>query len=320
MSAARIVFADGDPLAGDLLAGGLTSRLETLGGFEFHPAAPPTTAEYIARLESAEGILLGWHLPAEVMVEAKKLKVIAFTGTGAVNFVDMAQARKRGVTVTNTPGYANQAVAEHALALTLGVVKQLGTDRDIRSGKWGAEKASREFGEITLGIVGMGGIGRRFAELASALGFSVLSWTRSGTNAAESSPGVTAVSLDELLKRSDVVSLHLGLNDQTRGFFDKSRFDQLRDGAVLINTARAELLDSAAFLHALDSGRLGGAGLDVFHTEPLPATDPLLARPNVIVTPHIGSFTEGATRWVLEIAVANLEAFFCGAPTNVVTH
>ncbi|MEO7372429.1 MAG: D-isomer specific 2-hydroxyacid dehydrogenase family protein, partial [Terrimesophilobacter sp.] len=266
-----------------------------------------------------EGILLGWHLPAEVMVAATNLKVIAFTGTGAVNFVDIEQARQRGVTVTNTPGYANQAVAEHALALTLGVVKQLSTDAAIRSGSWGAEKPSREFGEITVGVVGMGGIGRRFAELASALGFRVLSWTRSSKYAVQSPPGVSAVSLSELLERSDVVSVHLELNDQTRGFFDKSRFDQIRDGAVLVNTARAELLDSDAFLHALDSGRLAGAGLDVFRTEPLPATDPLLARSNVIVTPHIGSFTKGATRRVLEIAVANLESFFSGSPTNVVT-
>lgn len=319
MSAARIVFADGDPLAGDLLAGGLTSRLEGLGGFDFHPAAPATTEEYIARLDSAEGILLGWHLPTEVMREAKNLKVVAFTGTGAVNFVDMVQARERGITVTNTPGYANQAVAEHTLALTLGVVKQLGTDRDIRSGRWGAENASLEFGEITLGVVGLGGIGRRFAELASALGFSVLCWTRSRKNDRELPPGVTMVSLDELLDRSDVVSLHLGLNDETRGFFDQARFDKIRNGAAFINTARAELVDRDAFLGALDSGRISAAGLDVFHTEPLPADDALLSRPNVIATPHIGSFTIGATRRVLEIAVGNLEAYFSGAPTNVVS-
>jgi D-3-phosphoglycerate dehydrogenase len=319
MSTARIVFADGDPLAGDLLAGGLTARLDALGGFDFHAAAPASTEEYIARLESAEGILLGWHLPPGVMRAATKLKVVAFTGTGAVNFVDMAQARERGVTVTNTPGYADQAVAEHTLALTLGVLKQLGTDRDIRSGRWGADNPSREFGEITLGIVGMGGIGRRFAELASVLGFSVLCWSRSRKDDAGLPPGVTAGPLDELLERSDVVSLHLALNDETRGFVDTARLNKLRDGAVVINTARAELLDHDAFLDALDSGRVAAAGLDVFHTEPLPASDPLLARPNVIVTPHIGSFTAGATRRVLEIAVGNLEAFFSGAPTNVVT-
>lgn len=319
MSAARIVFADGDPLAGELLAGGLTSRLEALGGFDFHPAAPESTGEYVDRLAAAEGILLGWHLPSEVMREAKNLKVVAFTGTGAVNFVDMAQARERGITVTNTPGYADQAVAEHTLALTLGVMKQLGTDRDIRSGSWGAEHASREFGATTVGIVGMGGIGRRFAELASALGFSVLCWNRSYENRPELPRGVTAVPLEELLDRSDIVSLHLGLNDETTGFFDAAMFEKVRSGAAFINTARAELVDRDAFLGALDSGRVAAAGLDVFHTEPLPADDPLLSRPNVIATPHIGSFTVGATRRVLEIAVGNLEAFFAGTPTNVVS-
>lgn len=319
MSAARIVFADGDPLAGELLAGGLTSRLEALGGFDFHHAAPESTDEYIARLASAEGILLGWHLPPEVMREAKHLRVIAFTGTGAVNFVDMAQARHRGVTVTNTPGYADQAVAEHTLALVLGVMKQLGTDRDIRSGNWGAGHASREFGSTTVGIVGMGGIGRRFAELASTLGFTVLCWNRGYGNRPELPAGVTAVPLEELLGRSDVVSLHLGLNDETNGFFDAVMFEKVRRGAAFINTARAELVDRDAFLGALDSGRIAAAGLDVFHTEPLPANDPLLSRPNVIATPHVGSFTVGATRRVLEIAVGNLEAFFAGSPTNVVS-
>ncbi|WP_353987248.1 2-hydroxyacid dehydrogenase [Ruicaihuangia caeni] len=319
VGAQRIVFADGDPLAAELLAGELGQRLESLGSFELHAQAPTSNEEFADRIKDADGILLGWHLPLEVLRSAPKLKIVSFTGTGAANFVDLGVAGERGIAVTNTPGYADQTVAEHALALTLATIKQLHTDRAVREGQWETATTSRDLADVTVGVVGLGGIGRRFVELLLALGMRVQCWNRDRPGAPNAPRGAIAVPLEELMATSDVVSLHLGLNEQTRGMIGSDLLGRMRPSSALVNTARAELIDRAALLDALDSGRIASAALDVFHEEPLAADDPLLQHANVLVTPHIGSLTKGATRRVLEIAVENIEAFFAGVPRNLVS-
>ena len=337
--ARRIVYPDADDQLAALLTGARRTRLEALGAFRIHHGLPGglpgDPAAYLERLGDAAGVVLGWDLPVEVMRRAPRLEVISYLGTGAANFVDLAEAERLGITVCNTPGYGDNAVAEHALALLLALarrvprldhgLRQAGRQPERQAGQragqgaeWGQSQPGFELRGKTLGLVGLGGIGARMAELARGLGMEVKTWTRNPSPERAERHGVAFLPLEELLETSDVISLHLLLTPETEGFLGPEELDRMKPDAVLVNTARAELVDQAALVERLRDGRIAAAGLDVFWNEPLPADHPLLELDNVVLTPHVAYNTPEAIAAMLDIAIDNLARYFEGGPINVV--
>ena len=228
------------------------------------------------------------------------LKVIVFLGTGAASYIDLKAAERLGIRVRAYGGYGDQSVAEHALALMLASARQLAAmDRALRAGRWETLN-SIELAGRTLGVIGTGGIGKAMIRLGAGIGMRVLAWNRSGVPAGLP---CEAVALETLLASADVVSLHLVLNDQTRGFLDARRLQLMKPGAIFINTARGAIVDEAALVAALEAGRIGHAGLDVFALEPLPAGHPLTRLANVTLTAHAAFATREASERLLRIAL-----------------
>ena len=314
-----IVYPDADADMMGMFAGERLARLEALGHFQACPGRPEDHDQYIERIAGAAGLILGWDLPTEVMRQAPDLEVIAFAGIGVGTFVDLDEAVKLGITVCNTPGYADNAVAEHALALLFAVARQVPRlDARLRAGEWDQSAPGFELRGKTLGLVGLGGIGARMAELGRALGMTVIAWTRNATPERAARHGVAFVDLDELLAASDVVSLHVAATPETEGLLGAAQLDRLKPEAVLVNTARAEIVDEAALIERLGDGRIAAAALDVYGEEPLPAGHPLLALDNVVLSPHMGYATPEAITAILDIAIDGLVGYFAGEPVNVV--
>jgi D-3-phosphoglycerate dehydrogenase len=250
-----------------------------------HYLGQPDEATVIARAAGYPVIVVNEsRISAAVMDASPALKQILFLGTGAANFVDLPAAAERGIPVHTIKGYGDRAVAEHTLALLFAVWRDIAAqDASVRSGGWAGAPIGELFGK-TSGLIGVGAIGTEVARLAQALGMTVLVWARRPVDIA----GVEQVDLDTLLARADIVSPHLAYTDETKGFLDATRLRQMKRGAVLINTARAELTDEAEILAMLLDGHLAGAGLDVYSSEPLPADHPLRAAPRAVLTPHTG--------------------------------
>jgi D-3-phosphoglycerate dehydrogenase len=236
------------------------------------------------------------------------LKLISIWGTGTDN-IDLAAAAHRGVTVCNTPGVNAYAVAEHAIALMLAVARKIPQiDREMRGGAWPREMLTQLHGK-TLAVFGSGAIGARVAQLARGLGMEVLSWSaRRDTPAAK----------DDYLRRADFVTLHLRLVPETRGFIGRREFALMKPEAFLINAGRGPLVDREALLEALGGGPIAGAGLDVFHDEPLKPGDPLLSLSNTVLSPHNAGQTPEVRRDGLLAAIENVERYLSGSPINVV--
>ena len=318
MATPLIVYPDADPGADQIFADALQRRLEALGRFVIHHGTPADTADYTARIAGAEAVILGWGMPDAVLDAAEALKVVAFTGIGAANHVNLDLARRLGITVCNTPGYADRTVAEHTLALMLAIARRIPElDADTRGGGWTQNRDGADLCGKRLGLIGLGGIGTRVAALARAFGMEVTAWTARPSPARAAAAGVTFAPLETVLADSDVVSLHLALTAETEGMLTADHLRRMRDGAVLINTARGELVDESALLAELSSGRIA-AGLDVFHQEPLPTDHSLRAMPNVVLTPHTGFNTPAARFAIYDLAVQAVEAYFAGNPINVV--
>jgi phosphoglycerate dehydrogenase-like enzyme len=235
-----------------------------------------------------------------------------------VEGIDLDACRRRGVAVANLRGNDADEMAEHAIALMLSALRRVPElDRALRAGRWSNEMIRGARG-LTLGVVGLGAIGGRTAALGRALGMDVLAWSFGPDDGRAARAGATPVDLDVLLRRSDVVSLHLRVSDATRSLIDSRRFGLMKPDAVLVNTARAALVDRAALIQALTERRIAAAGLDVFHTEPVPPDDPLLTLPNVVLTPHAASNIAHVVARGLMTAVANIDNFLKGNPTNLV--
>ena len=251
------------------------------------------------------------YLPKPVLQRAAPagLRHIVFLGTGASSYIDVDAAAALGIGVSTIKGYGDTAVAEHAIALMMSAARKIAhMDRSVRGGVWTPLEGLQLRGKV-LGIVGMGGIGREAARIGAGIGMEVIGWNR--TPLADSPARL--VELDEVLQRTDVLSIHLGLNDDTRGFIDASRLGQLKPGAILVNTARGAVVDERALIEALRSGRLRHAALDVFETEPLPADHPLLSLPNVTVTAHSGFQTAEAAETLLRRGIDLVIAGFRNA-------
>ena len=239
------------------------------------------------------------YFPRELLQRCGKLRHIVFLGTGAASYIDLAAAKDLGIKVSTISGYGDITVAEHAIGLMFAAARQTTKmDRAMRTGTWVPSEGMQLFGK-TLGLVGMGGIGREMARLGRGIGMDVIAWNRTTLTDAP----VPMVALDELLQRADVVSLHLSLNDDTRGFINRERLARLKPGAILINTARGAVVDQVALVECLAADRIRHAAIDVFDPEPPPPGDPLVALGNVTLTAHAGFFTSEATMVLLRRAI-----------------
>jgi glycerate dehydrogenase len=250
-----------------------------------------------------------------------QLKLIAITATGFDN-VDVAICRQRGITVTNVPGYARQSVPEHAFLLMLALRRNLPSyEKAIRDGRWQTSLLPtvndilvEDLHGTTMGLIGYGDLAKGVERLARAFGMNILIAERKGS--AEVRAG--RVSFEQVLRDSDVVSLHTPLNEQTRNFVGAPELALMKRKALLINTARGGLVDENALLAALRAGRLGGAGIDVLSAEPPRDGNPLLDAqlPNLLVTPHIAWSSRQAQELLAEEVIQNIEAFAAGKPRN----
>lgn len=252
---------------------------------------------------------------ARVLAAAPSLKIIAKNGAG-IDGVDLQEAARRGIAVAVAAGANADAVAEHAIALMLALVRELPRlDRTIRAGGWeGSAWQGRDFRDSVVGLVGYGAIGRSTARMAAALGARVVVLRRGG---GEADGFEVEQDLDALLARADIVSLHCPLTDQTRGLIDAAKLARMKKGALLVNTARGAVVDESALADALASGHLGGAGLDTFETEPLRAGSPLRDLSNVILTPHVAGVTRQAALRVATTTARNVVDFLAGRAVPV---
>ena len=249
------------------------------------------------------------YLPTDQVAQCGPLKHVVFLGTGASSYMNVAELVERGVTVHTIKGYGDTAVAEHAVALMLAACRDIAAmDRLLRAGTWSTREGLQLRGK-TLGVIGLGGIGREVVRIGRGLGMEVIAWNRTRR------PDEPFVELDELLRRSDVISLHLALNEETRGFIGPVRLARMKPGLILINTARAALIDETTLLYGLRSGRIRHAGLDVFHAEPLKADHSLAAMPNVTLTAHAGFRTLEASMILLRRAIDLVRRIRAHAPT-----
>ena len=262
-------------------------------------------------------------LGAKEMAALPELRYIGLQATGA-NVIDLEAARRHGVVVSNVPAYSMSSVAQLAFALLLELARGVGRHAErVRQGAWTncpdftfQETPQVELTNKVFGVVGFGDIGRQAARIAAAFGMRVLVHTR--TPAPATYPDVSFVELAELLKESDVVSLHCPLTPETELLMNTERLAMMKASAYLINTSRGLLIDEAALAEALRIGNLAGAGLDVLSQEPPPADNPLLKAPNCYVTPHLAWATLAARQRLMAVVVDNVRAFLDGRPQNQV--
>ena len=266
--------------------------------------------------EALPGLLAGYHfmlndhttLPTDAMAQCRDLKHVIFLGTGARSYMNPEELAEIGITVHTIKGYGDIAVAEHAVALMWAAARGLARmDRDLRAGAWTRTEGVQLNGK-TLGLIGFGGIAEQVARIAIGAGMRVIAWNRTP----RTHPGVEFLELNAVLAASHVLSLHLLLTDETRGFLDARRLARLRPGAILVNTARGALIDEAALVAALRSGAIFHAALDVYDNEPLPPGHVLTTLQTVTLSAHSAFGTPEASdtllRRALDIACAVVKA------------
>ena len=295
-------------------------RLKPYGDAVVYTDRPETAEEQIRRAEDADILinsrgLVKW--PAELLRQLPKLKLISLCSIGT-DMIGLDEAKKRGITVCNQPGRTAPVVAEHGFGLMFGLSKRSAfLTASMKAGEWPRMDNIYLQGK-TLGIIGTGHIGAEMARLGRAIGMNVIAWTYHPSAARAQELGVQFVSLDELIRTADVVSLHVRLTDESRHLIGERELTSMKPGALLINVARGGVVDTDALIGALNSGHLGGAAIDVYDQEPLPADHPLLTCEQVILTPHCADMTPEGVELLNEGAVDNIIAFLEGSPQNVV--
>lgn len=276
--------------------------------------APDTQPQTLARLVAdAQGLVVRAQLPPDIFEGAKRLRAVVRHGVG-LDMIPVEAATAHGIPVANLPGSNTQAVVEYCLAAMLHLRRGLATmDVRLRHAGWAAARpladTGTELGGATCGIVGVGAIGARLAQVAGALGMRVLGLTR---RPEALPPGVEAADKQRLFSQADVVVLCCPLNDQTRGLVDASALQQMKRGALLINVSRGPVIDTQAVIAALRSGQLGGAALDVHDRQPLTGAEPVFEAPNLLLTPHVAGITDTSMRAMSEGAIATLLALLKG--------
>jgi D-3-phosphoglycerate dehydrogenase len=315
----KIVVPDDFPPA--MTGSAAEPRLRGMGSVTVHTErGADQEAELIRRIGDAEVVInIRAHarFTDRVLAACPALRLISIWGTGTDN-VDLAACRARGVAVTNTPGVNAHAVAEHTLGLMLAVMRRIpAMDRGTRTAEWPRGQLVQLEGR-TVGLVGLGAIGSRVAALLRPFDVRLLAATYGPDAGRSAAAGARHVPVETLLRESDVVSLHLRLGADTQHYLGRDRLALMKPTAFLINTARGGLVDKAALIDALREGRIAGAGLDVFHEEPIPSGDPILGLSNVVLTPHNGGNTREVIDAGLRRAVENVEHFLAGRPRDVV--
>ena len=321
MTATPVVIAIPDDFPSVFEGTPAHERVKALGEVRLSTArGADDEAELIRRIDRARvaiNIRAYARFTEGVFAACRNLKMVSIWGTGTDN-VDLDAAGRHGVTVTNTPGVNAFAVAEHTLALMLALARRIPRlERELRDGAWPRELLTQLLGK-TVGVFGVGTIGARVVALTKAIGMEPLAWSLRGQPERIAALGARAASKEEILKEADVVTLHLRLVPETRGFLGRREFALMKRTALLVNTARGALVERGALLDALAQDKIGGAALDVFHDEPVKAGDPLLARDNVVLSPHNAGQTQEVIRDGLLRAVQNVENFLAGRPTDVV--
>jgi phosphoglycerate dehydrogenase-like enzyme len=308
----HFVCPDGEPQYRDQVARHVATYLEAAGhSFTYFDNRPADDDEFVDRLEGADGALVLFTVPNDVLKRAEKLKIISWHGTGVRQFIDVDFAAAQGVTVCNVREYGANAVAEHTLALALAVARNIGIgDRLMRANGWEQQEGIELTGR-TIGVVGAGPIAQRVMELARVFGMNVLAWTRTPT-------AERAARLGELFSRADVVTINVAHTPETEGLVDQHLLGSLKSDAILVNTARAEIVDNKALAELVAQHRIFGAAVDVFADEPPADDDPLLGHERVVLSPHVGYYTGPANDELFRVAIANLSQYAAGEPTNTV--
>jgi D-3-phosphoglycerate dehydrogenase len=296
-------------------------RLRPYGEVVLYRDRPPDEAEKIRRAAEADVLInsrgaVKW--PREALAKLPKLRFITVCGIGT-DAIDLGAARERGIVVSNIPDRTAPIVAEHALALMLAAAKRAAFHTaELKAGRW-TNRDIIYLGGKTLGVIGFGPIGTRVAVLARAIGMHVVAWTFHPSAARAEQLGVPLVELDDLLRRSDVVSIHVKLTAESRHMIGRRELALMKRGSLLVNTARGAIVDTDALVEALRGGHLAGAALDVYDTEPLPPDHPLLTCDQVVLTPHNADQTPEGYDILNGGAVDNVIAFLEGRPQNVVS-
>lgn len=315
----KIVVLDGKTLnPGDLSWKGL----EELG--ELIVYEDTKKEEILERMEDAEVIFTNkTPIKKEVLEHAPHLKFIGVLATG-YNVVDVEEAKKKGILVSNVPGYGTQAVAQFTMALLLEICNQVAHhSMEVKKGRWGADGGwcfwdtpLLELSGKTMGIIGFGSIGQEVGKLGKAFGMRILAYSRTqkevGREIAE------YVDMDTLLRESDIISLHCPLFPETRKIIDEEKIQKMKEGVILINTSRGPLVDELAVVDALNSRKMRGFGSDVAAREPIEKDNPLLKVRNCFLTPHIAWAAKETREKLMKIAVENLEGYLSGNPRNIV--
>ena len=259
------------------------------------------TSEDLPRVLAGYDIAIDDHsyMPTQLVAQCPQLKHIVFLGTGPASYMNVNELQYRGITVHIIKGYGDTAVAEHSIALIWAASREIARmDREVRAGTWTPHEGVQLLGK-TLGVIGLGGIGREVARIGQGMGMQVIGWNRT----VHADLKVPLVDIDTLLARSDVVSMNLTLGDETRGFLSAERIARMKPGVILVNPARGALVDEAALIAALQSGHIRHAGLDVYHAEPLQTDHPLAKMPNVTLTAHAAFRTLEASMTLLRRAI-----------------
>ncbi len=317
-SAVRIIIPGDDPP--QLQSSPHLNRLRDYGEVVLYTDRPDDDAVKVERAAGAVCLInsrsaVKW--PGSVLRQLPALRMITLCGIGT-DSIDLEAAGALGIRVCNVPGQTAPIVAEHALALMLATARRVcyQTQR-LRQGEWRTGDNTFLRGKV-LGVVGTGAIGAEMIRLGRAIGMRVQAWTFHPSSVRAAALGVEFVALDELLQSSDAVSLHVQLTDATRGLIGVREIALMKRGALLINTARGAVVDTAALVAALHAGQLGGAGIDVFDVEPLPREHPLLTCAQVVLTPHVADQNPEGMEILNRGAVDNVIAFLEGKPQNYV--
>lgn len=313
----KIVITDGATVTGGDLSFDLFKQFGEVVIYDL--TAPEEIAE---RIKDADIVLCNkTPMTAEVMKDAKNLKYIGLFATG-FNNVDLEYTKSHNITVCNVPSYSTEAVAQHTFALILELLCRVSDyNKTVKEGDWVKSRTFSyfpiplfELSGKTIGLVGLGSIGTRVADIALAFGMKVIAYKRSKVT----DERIEQVTFDELLKRSDIVSLHCPLNKDSENIMNSEAFAKMKDGAVFINTARGGMVDEIALRNALTSGKLLGAGLDVLRKEPMDKDCPLLNVENCIITPHIAWAGLETRKRLMGVVTSNIKAFIDGKPINTV--
>lgn len=273
----------------------LEETMAAEAGIDLIHSVERDAASTIAHCGDVDGIVTSYgDFPRELFEALPKLKVVSRTGVG-YDSIDLEGATDNGVAICTAPGYANEVVSDHTITLAMSCLRRINQlDADIKAGIWDYAR-HRPLGQAhgrTFGVVGMGDIGRYTARKAKGMGFDVVCWSRSLTPGTTAAEGYPVLELDDLLKTSDVVSLHTALTPETTHLIDAERLAMMKDTAVLVNTARGPVVDTLALAKALEEGKLWGAGIDVFEGEPVDFSHPIMKAPNTVLSAHAAYWSE----------------------------